>query len=199
MMVNLIMLFSLTSSQQVWNKSVFVPPVRSLFSFLTEAPKFGLDCEGTGNAFGISFDCTLDEEVTSLQCFVDGQAITDCKLTPALSLWWLSLKYTSIHYHWGKIWSVAVYLHYVDLSFVICITILWQSVIFLCTVHIRQIYSPGVNTLCDVQVLFLSPCHMLTMVLVCMLWPSHLKQLQEVKNLKLSTITLVSTELSLHI
>ena len=48
--------------------------------FLTEAPKFGLQCEGTGDYFGLTFNCTLDEEVTSLQCFVDGQRITDCKL-----------------------------------------------------------------------------------------------------------------------
>ena len=51
---------------------------------LVVAPKFGLQCGGAGDAFGVTFDCTLDEEVTSLQCFVDGQPITDCKLTPAL-------------------------------------------------------------------------------------------------------------------
>ena len=56
-----------------------------VFSFLTEVPKFGLECAGTGDAFGINFDCTLDEEVTSLQCTLDGQTITDCKLTSAPS------------------------------------------------------------------------------------------------------------------
>jgi len=73
------MSFSLTSSQQVRNKSVWTSRVNFILYFLTEAPKFGLQCEDTGDFFGVTFNCTLDEEVTSLQCFVDGQPITDCK------------------------------------------------------------------------------------------------------------------------
>ena len=54
---------------------------------LAVAPKFGLNCEGTGDASGLTYNCTLDEEVTALQCYVDGQAITDCKLTPVSLCW----------------------------------------------------------------------------------------------------------------
>ena len=49
-----------------------------MYFLLAVPPKFGLTCYGSGDSLGITYNCTLAEKVTSIQCFIDNQLKKNC-------------------------------------------------------------------------------------------------------------------------